>query len=245
MERILSSIQRGIKMVKEQEKTIEAIVSRFSSTILRSHFGKGPKSVYVNIVHPFICIEIREFLSPMEKILLSKNEATKVLELRDLLMEEIEEEFKISFWRDAELDVKELYADWNLEQKTGMILAVLKEGDIHKKPWPNEVDEKELLDEIIKVSEIGQKVPGSTEVFWLSERTLLIRRIEIFTMLEMELINLGFSETLKLAKRPLEYKLFKQSALEKILKRPIVDIYVDWNFKEDKGYAVLALRKKQ
>ncbi|MGH2317537.1 Na-translocating system protein MpsC family protein [Planococcus sp. SE5232] len=231
-------------MVKEQEKTIEAIISRFSSTILRSHFGKGPKSVYVNIVHPFICIQIREFLSPMEKILLSKNEGTKVLELRDLLMEEIEQEFKINFWKEANLDIKELYADWNLDQKSGMILAVLKEGDIKKKPWPSEVDEKTLLEEIIKISEIGQKEPGSTELFWLGERTLLIRRIEIFTLLEKELINLGFSETLKLAKRPLEYKLFKQSTLEKILKRPIDDIYVDWNFNEDKGYAVLALQKK-
>ncbi|WP_298828334.1 Na-translocating system protein MpsC family protein [uncultured Planococcus sp.] len=231
-------------MVKEQEKTIEAIISRFSSTILRSHFGKGPKSVYVNIVHPFICIQIREFLSPMEKILLSKNEGTKVLELRDLLMEEIEQEFKINFWKEANLDIKELYADWNLNQKSGMILAILKEGDIEKKPWPSEVDEKKLLDEIIKISEIGQKEPGSTELFWLGERTLLIRRIEIFTLLEKELINLGFSETLKLAKRPLEYKLFKQSTLEKILKRPIDDIYVDWNFNEDKGYAVLALQKK-
>ena len=230
-------------MVKEKENAVESVVSRFSSTILRSHFGKGPKSVYVNIVHPFICIQIRDFLSPMEKILLSKNEKIKVLELRDLLMDEIQEEFKRSFWKEANFDVKELYADWNLERKSGMILAVLKEGDINKEPWPEEVDEKALLDEIIKVSEIGQKVPGSTEVFWLSDRTLLIRRIEIFTLLEKELIKQGFAETLKLAKRPLEYKLFKQSELEEILKRSINEVFFDWNFNEDKGYAVIALQK--
>lgn len=230
-------------MVKEKENAVESVVSRFSSTILRSHFGKGPKSVYVNIAHPFVCIQIKDFLSPMEKVLLSKNEDLKVLELRDLLMDEIQEEFKRNFWKEANLDVKELYADWNLERKSGMILAVLEEGTINKEPWPEEVDENVLLDEIIKVSEIGQKVPGSTEVFWLSDRTLLIRRIDIFTLLEKELIKQGFAETLKLAKRPLEYKLFKQSALEKILKRSINEVFFDWSFNEDKGYAVIALQK--
>ena len=232
-------------MVKEQEKSLEATISRFSSTILRSHFGRGPKSVYVNIVQPFICIQIREFLSPMEKILLSKNEGTKVLELRDMLMEEIGEEFKRSFLKETDFEAKELYADWNLANKSGVILAVLEEGMKEKEPWPQEVNEKDLLNEIIKVSEVGQKEPGATEVFWLSERTLLIRLTGIFTMLEKELIGMGFEETLKLAKRPLEYKLFKQSRLETILKRPISEIFVDWSFKDDKGYAILALHKKQ
>ena len=230
-------------MVKEKENTVESVVSRFSSTILRSHFGKGPKSVYVNIVHPFICIQIRDFLSPMEKVLLSKNEELKVLELRDLLMDEIQEEFKRNFWEEANFEVKELYADWNLKRKSGMILALLEEGAITKEPWPSEVDEKALLEEIIRVSAVGQKEPGSTEVFWLSDRTLLIRRIDIFTLLEKELIHQGFAETLKLAKRPLEYKLFKQSALEKILKRTINEVFFDWNFDRDKGYAVIALQK--
>lgn len=231
-------------MIKEQEKSLEATISRFSSTILRSHFGRGPKSVYINIVHPFICIQIREFLSPMEKILLSKHEGTKVLELRDLLMEEIGEEFKRNFLKEADFEVKELYADWNLANRSGVILAVLEESVIEKEPWPQEVDEKDLLDEIIKVSKMGQKEPGSTEVFWLSERTLLIRRTDIFTLLEKELISMDFEETLKLAKRPLEYKLFKQSRLEEILKRSISEIFVDWSFKADKGYAILTLQKK-
>ncbi|MDQ0427658.1 uncharacterized protein YbcI [Planomicrobium stackebrandtii] len=229
--------------MNEKVKTMESVVSRLSSTILRTHFGKGPKSVYVNIVHPYVCIQIREFISPVEKILLSKNEGTKVFELRDLMMDEIKSEFKRSFWKEAELDVVELYADWNLDGKSGMILAILKEGKIEKQLWLEDVNKKDLLEEISKVSEVSQKEPGSTEVFWLSDRSLLIRRIDIFTLLEKELINLGFTKTLKLAKRPIEQNLFKQSNLESILKCSIREIYMDWNFNEDKGYAVLVLQK--
>lgn len=228
-----------------KEKTVESTISGFTSTILRSHFGKGPTSVYVNINNSFVCIQVKGFLSSVETILLNQQEANKVLEVRDLLMQEITEEFKRSFWKETGLDVKEVYADWNLEDKSGMILGILEETDVKEEQWPAEVDKKTLHNEIVRLSIKGQKEPGSTEVFWLSDRTLLIKREEIFTLLEKELIKSGFTEALKLAKRPLEYRLFIESKMAEIVKRPIVGVYVDWDFKGDKGYAILALQKNE
>lgn len=228
-----------------KEKTVESTISGFTSTILRSHFGKGPTSVYVNLNKSFVCIQVKGFLSSVETILLNQQEANKVLEVRDLLMQEITEEFKRSFWKETGLDVKEVYADWNLEEKSGMILGVLEETDVKEEQWPAEVDKETLHNEIVRLSIKGQKEPGSTEIYWLSDRTLLIKREEIFTLLEKELIKSGFMEALKLAKRPLEYKLFAESKLAEIVKRPLVGIYVDWDFKGDKGYALLALQKNE
>lgn len=105
------------------------------------------------------------------------------------------------------------------------------------------MDAEALHQEIVRVSILGQKEPEKTELFWLSDRTLLIKRTGIFTLLEKEFIKNGFIEALKLAKRPLEYNLFLHSQLAGILKRPITGIFVDWNFEKDKGYAVLALEK--
>ncbi|MGK7376765.1 hypothetical protein ACSFXN_02915 [Planococcus sp. 1R117A] len=48
-------------------------------------------------------------------------------------------------------------------------------------------------------------------------------------------------EQLKLAKRPLEYRLVEESELRKILKREVLETFVDWNFNGDKGYMVLIL----
>lgn len=227
----------------EKEKTVESTISGFTSTILRSHFGKGPSSVYVTIKAAYVCIQVRGFLTPMEKILLDQKERNRILEMRDLLTMKIEEEFKRMFWKEAGLEISELYADWNLEDKTGVLLGVLAEEVPGKEPWPKEVNAKALHQEIVRVSILGQKEPEKTELFWLSDRTLLIKRTGIFTLLEKEFIKNGLVEALKLAKRPLEYNLFAHSQLTGILKRPITEIFVDWNFDEDKGFAVLVLGK--
>lgn len=226
-----------------QEKTVESIISGFTASILREHFGKGPSSVYVTIYKSFVCIQIRDFLAPMERILLDQNEKNRVLKTRDLLMVELMAEFKRNFWKQADLDVMELYADWNLDDYSGMILGVLEESKSHKLRWPEEVDETELRKEVIRLSIARQKEPEETNFFWLNDRTLLIERIGIFTLLEKELIKNEFQEALKLAKRPLEYMLFAESAVPAIVNRPLIGSYVDWDFEEDKGYALLAFKK--
>lgn len=227
----------------EKEKTVESTISGFTSAILRSHFGKGPSSVYVTVKEAYVCIQVRDFLAPMEKILLNQKEQNRVLEMRNLLMKEIEEEFKRMFWKEAGLEISEIYSDWNLDDKTGVLLGVLFKETPEKEPWPKEVDANALYQEIVRVSILGQKEPVKTELFWLSDRTLLIKRTGIFTLLEKEFIKNGYFEALKLAKRPLEYNLFTHSQLTDILKRPITGIFVDWNFDQDKGYAVLVLGK--
>lgn len=226
-----------------QEKTVESIISGFTATILREHFGKGPSSVHVIIYKSFICIQVRDFLAPMERILLEQNEKNRVLKTRDLMMLDLMAEFKKHFWKQADLDVMELYADWNLDDYSGMILGVLEEPKSHKLRWPEEVDEQVLRHEVIRLSIEGQKEPKETNFYWLSERTLLIERIGIFTLLEKELIKSEFQEPLKLTKRPLEYMLFAESKVSAIVKRPLTGIYVDWDFEEDKGYALLSFKK--
>lgn len=238
-----SSIQRGNTVSKQ--KSVESVISGFSSTILQSYFGKGPQSVHVHVTDSFVCIQIKGFLAPMEQILIGQKEHNKVLETRNLLMLEVNEEFKRVFWKETGLDVIELYADWNLNNKSGMILGVLNGETTGKTEGPKEVNEEKVYDEIIRVSIIGQMKPQATELFWLSDRTLVVKRSGIVTLLEAELIKNGFIENLKMVKRPLECRLFEHSKLACILKRPILEIFVDWNFKEDKGYVIIALDKRE
>lgn len=226
-----------------QEKTIQTEIGGFVSTLMREHFGKGPTSIFVSIIHPFIAIHLRGCLTATEKILLKRNEVNHVYKIRDLIMEEMVAEIKLGLSGLTECDVKEVYADWNFDKESGIVIAVL-EKDITKELeiWPDGIDKEALRKEIINLSTKGQKEPGSTEIYWLNSRILLIKRTEIFVQIEKELIKNGFVEELKLAKRPLEYRLIRQSALEDILKREIIESFVDWNFEEDKGYMALILK---
>jgi uncharacterized protein YbcI len=225
-----------------KEKTLQSEIGGYLSTLLRTHFGKGPTSIYVTIAGLFITVHFRGFLSPMEKILVKQHEEKRVLGTRDLMMNDIKSEIVLDFIKKFGISIKEFYADWNLENETGMFIGVVEEkanGEVLD--WPESVDEKEFRDRIIEASYKAEKVPGSTEVYWLSDRTILIRRSEILVQIEKELIKNGFLEELKLAKRPLEHKVLEEVQLETVLKRAISEAFLDWHFDKDLGYIVLLL----
>ncbi|WP_142828475.1 Na-translocating system protein MpsC family protein [Planococcus soli] len=229
----------------KREKTIEAEVKGYISGLLRTNFGKGPTSVYVAIQKPFIVIHLREFLGPTEKVLMSQNQSAQVQKIRDLLMAELNEQVKMDLLKLAELDIKEIYADWNLENKTGLLILELSGEAAEQTEWPQSIDKNAFFQEVVDVSRKAQKEPEKTEVYWLNARTVLIRRTGILIELEKELIKNNFTEELKLAKRPLESKLIYGSALERILKRGIVEVFTDWNFKEEVGYIVLLIEPER
>lgn len=228
------------------EKTIQTQVGGYISTLMRDHFGKGPTSVYVIIEPPFITVHLRGFLTPTEQILIKQQESRRVMEIRDLLMNDLKADIKLELWKIAEFDVQEVYADWDLDKKTGLIIAVLDQKPTDQKlPWPENVDEKAVYEEIIEASRKAQKTPESTEIYWLTDRTVLIKRSGIFVEIEQELIKGGFIEELKLVKRPLEHRLLAQAKLDAIFENKILETFVDWNFEGDKGYMVLLLEAKK
>ncbi|TWT06692.1 DUF2294 family protein [Planococcus sp. CPCC 101016] len=224
------------------EKTIHNEVGSYISTLLRDHFGKGPTSVFVTVKPPFISIHLRGFLAPTEKILLKQQEHRRVLETRDLLMNQLAADIKLDLWKIGKLEIEDVYADWNLDDQTGMILAVMADkssaADIE---WDSDIHVESIREEVEEASRKAQKTPESTELYWLNNRTLLIERSGIFVEIEKELIRGGFVEELKLVKRPLERRLVLQTRIEAIMKQPILEVFLDWNFITDKGYIVLLL----
>lgn len=225
-----------------KERTTQTELGGYISTILRKHFGKGPTSVYVTIQRPYVAIHFRGFISPIEKILLKQNEWKRVLETRDLLIDDLKPQILEEILKVTELEFKELYADWNLPLETGMFLAVMDEAPAsHQLGWPKEIDKKLFHKKIEQVNEAAEKKPGFIESFWLSSRTLLMKRSDILVGIEKALIAEGYTEVLKLAKRPLERSLLEQADLESVLQRSITEIFMDWDFDKDVGYVVFLL----
>lgn len=225
-----------------KEKTVQSEIGGYISTLLRNHFGKGPTSVFVTIKQPFIVIHFRGFIAPMEAVLLKQNEWKRVLETRDLLINELKDDIKESLRRIAKLDVREFYADWNLDKETGLLIGVsdekVREADFK---WPDRINQIDFDEKIAKASEKAEKKPGSLQSFWLNDRTILIKKTKILVGIENALISEGYSEILKLVKRPLERKLLLEAEPEKVLGRNLNEIFLDWNFKEDIGYIVFML----
>ncbi|WP_256204182.1 DUF2294 domain-containing protein [Planococcus faecalis] len=158
------------------EKTIHTEVGSYISTLLRNHFGKGPTSVFVTVKPPFITIHLRGFLSPPEKILLNQQEHRRVLETRDLLMNQLAVDIKVDLWQIGALDIEDVYADWNLDDQTGMILAVMTD----KSPaadfeWDSAVQVESVLEEVEEASRKAQKTPEKNG-FVLAQQPHIIDR---------------------------------------------------------------------
>lgn len=225
-----------------KERTIQSETSGYISTLLRNHFGKGPTSVYVTIARPYITIHFRGFINPVEKTLLKQNEWKRVLETRDLLLNDLKPKILHELLQVTGLEFKELYADWNLSMESGLLLGIMDEKPKQSEfDWQNGLDKESFYQKIEKVHEEAERKPGRVESYWLSNRTLLVKRVGILVGIEKALIEEGYTETLKLVKRPLERTLLENVGLEKVLKRNILETFLDWNFGEDMGYIIFVL----
>ncbi|WJY27621.1 MULTISPECIES: Na-translocating system protein MpsC family protein [Sporosarcina] len=223
-------------------KSTEANITGFLSTFLRTHFGKGPTSIRVTIQKPYVVMHLKGFMAPMEAILCRQGEEKRILETRDLLMQEIGPLLMEGLGEQLGDTVTDLFADWNLDERTGIIIGLTGAApEENGFSWPDEVDKEELHKRVAQANAKSQKVPGFLDSFWLNDRTVLIKRADILVEIEKELVRQGYDEVLRLVKRPLERKLFKEAGLEPILRRDIEEVYMDWEFDLDVGYIVFIL----
>ena len=221
------------------EKTLEMEIGSYISALLRNYFGKGPNSLYVTIKPPFFTIHFRGLITPTEKVLIKQKKWRHVLEIRDLLMIDLKEEIRKELWKIAKLEVNELYADWNMEMKSGLIIGIINsETTAQDFNWPAELVEQEFQNELIKASLKAEKNPGRREVYWLNDRTILVKRSEVLVPIEKELIKKGYEKELMIAKKQLESKIFQEVQLETTLQRKITEHFFFWNFEQDGGYVV-------
>lgn len=227
------------------DKTVQTEIEDFISSFFQRQFGESPHSANAAIRTPFIAIHLTGFSLPGEKLLLKRMEAKRVGQTRDLLLDGVKPEMFQELAAITGYGVKEIYADWNFEKESGLLIVVLDaETDPASLIYPEDVD-KEAIHEIVnKISKITQKAPETIESYWLDDTTVLVERRGIMVDIEKELIKNGAIEELRLAKRPLEHRVMEFFKLEPVVKQEINDMFVDWNFEEDKAYMVFILEAK-
>ncbi|RXZ01408.1 Na-translocating system protein MpsC family protein [Fictibacillus sp. S7] len=214
--------------------------------LLRDNFGKGPEAIHVTIYEPYVVVYVSGFVSPMEQILLNQNEEIRVMTTRELLMKSLEPEITGQIKGVTDIEIQHLYYDWNLEHQSGIFVGVclddlqadLTEGEPYE-------GKQELHDRIIKMSKLAQKEPERITSYKLSPRTLVVVREGILVAIERQLISMGFDDTLRICKRPLEKGLMLQNDdYDEVLNAEILDIFVDWDFEKDNSIITLILKPK-
>jgi uncharacterized protein YbcI len=192
-------------MEDQDNRQTTAEISNYISKMLRDHFGKGPEAVYVSIGYTFITIYIRNFISPVEKVLLKQKKEKTIEETRDAIMASIIPEIKTYVLFKTGMDIREFYFDWNLHNKSALFTGISSDETATDFPLiENYPGKEDVLKEMDNISIEVQKSPEEMYSCQLNERTLLLIRNGILVQIEKELIRLGYEEILKITKRSLE-----------------------------------------
>jgi len=226
-----------------ENKQVQLELAGYIGRTLRENFGKGPESVFVSYNDSILTIYLRNFLSPSERVLLGQGQEVMVQTTRDMLMQTLIPEFKAYITILTGMEVKEFYYDWGLHNKTGIFVCIGTPPEAAEPMKDHTYEGNENLHaEIKRISILAQKEPEKVYSYLLNPRTLVVIREGILVAIEKELIRLGGSETLRLAKRNLEKRLLHNSShFEGILQTKVDDIFVDWDFQLDKSAIALIL----
>ncbi|MEN2769072.1 Na-translocating system protein MpsC family protein (plasmid) [Ornithinibacillus sp. 16A2E] len=228
---------------QEAQKDLSSYIGR----ILRDNFGRGPESVFVSIKKPFISVYIRNFLSPMEKVLLTEHQETVVQTTRDILMATLIPEIKAYIRIVADMEIEQFYYDWGLHNHSGMFFAIASDKtDIDKLLHEDFFGKDALHKEIDHIGQQAEKTPEKVFSIKLNDRTYAVIRRGLFITIERELIRMGQQEVLKLAKRRIEKRLLHNNMrLESILDGKIDDSFVDWDFERDQSVILFSVNPNQ
>jgi uncharacterized protein YbcI len=229
--------------MNQLNNTKQQEVSSYIGKLLRDNFGKGPESVYVSLNNSIITMYLRNFISPMESVLMGRDEEKTVQQTRDMLMQSLVPEIKAYVKIVTGLEIQEFYYDWGLHNKSGIFVGIctetFKKEDFHTQSY---IGKEMIHKEIINLSYHAQKTPEEVISTLINPRTLVIIRNGILVNIEKELIRLGHNEILTIAKRNLEKKLLhNNNHFDSILNTKVIDIFVDWDFKLDRSAIVFIL----
>lgn len=227
--------------VKIQQSELSSEIGK----LLRKHFGKGPESIHVTVASPYVIIYLRQFLSPIENMLLEDDHTMTVEEIRDKMMRKLNGKIKELIQSVTGLPIKEFYYDWSFEKGSGLLVGVEEKPEkFFEYTFPNQ---RKIEAIVAKISAEAEKHPDLTFSHMLNERTLVVIREGILVKIEEQLIELGFEEALTLAKRKLEKKLLFQHiiAFKQHLQKDITEIFVSWDFTLDKSIIVFILAPKK
>ncbi|GAE37053.1 Na-translocating system protein MpsC family protein [Halalkalibacter akibai] len=222
------------------EKELQQEVGGYIGRMLREHFGKGPESVFVSVGYTFMTVYLRNFITPAERILMEQDQVMDILQIRAKLMKSLMPECKAYMEIITKRKIREVYYDWGLHNKSGMIVFVSDEPFTGKEAISeNFTGKAQLNGEITNISKQAQKAPEETYSCELNPRTIVNVRNGILVRIEKELIRLGYSELLKRVKRNLEKQfLHNNNHFHTIFEREVIDSFVDWDFELDKSVIV-------
>lgn len=105
--------------------TLEQDLARWFAGAHKELFGNGPQVVNAVVIDSYCVIAANKVLNKFEKSLTNIPEGPyRIQYTRNLLFEEVKEEFKVSFYQVFKLKVKDIRYSLNVEKDKSLFIVV-------------------------------------------------------------------------------------------------------------------------
>ncbi|WP_080848588.1 Na-translocating system protein MpsC family protein [Cytobacillus gottheilii] len=213
------------------------------SKLLKRRFGKGPETCYVNGDEKKLYIFMRNFITPAEEVLLDNKQWEIAIHFRTAIIEAVIKEFSFEITQTLGHPYSNFYHDWNYEKNTGMILLGNGQANVEERlPLGTKSAIFSMID---KIGSRLHKRPEHLSILKYAPSICIIEAEGILAPLENFVYQTGnmnllyrYSESIK--KGYLEQK----QTLEDFFNRIIEDIFIMWDYQNDKSYLVFTFRKE-
>jgi len=212
-------------------------LNSYISKILKKNFGKGPASCYTFLTDEMMFINIKNFITPVEEVLIKKNEEHLAHKSRmiifDAIFEQIQEEVK----RVLNIEYTSMCYDWSFKHNTGLI--ILTKDEHFTQTAEHSLEGNESVDTIRKIcSNVHNTQVQINHVSQTSTVTYIIYS-GFMSKIEHALYEKGYVELLIEWSNELkdEYKQNKR-LFEQALRAAIDDHFVFLDFEKDRGMIV-------
>ncbi|WP_338470911.1 Na-translocating system protein MpsC family protein [Niallia sp. XMNu-256] len=229
-------------MVVVQEDLL-AVSSSFSKIIKRG-IGKGPESCYTVFTANRLYVYIRNFMTPAEEILTSKQEYNLVMKYRSSVITALSVELVEEASQLLGISFNSFYQDWNFDTNSGVLLLVNNKND--SKVTLDESFEQELFQCIRRVSSQLHKVPSELQVIKNTQSVCAIELKGTIYPLEHLLLDKGNEDLLLTYTREIKKGYLQHKRVfEDLFNRSMKDIFLMWDCNLNKQYLIFSFNRSE
>lgn len=207
------------------------------SKLLKRGFGKGPETCFTVFKGNKLYVYIRSFMTPAEEILYYNDQNNLITEFRTSVIQSLSEELIQESSKLLGVPFHSFYQDWNYDTNTGMLLLVSNSDHLDLK---TEEKGSEGVTKVIRT--IGTQfhklpvtlrtVPSPTNSYAVEAKGVLLP-LENF-IFERGQMDLLFTQARNVKKGYMTQKSF----FEETLHRSIEDLFIMWDYVENKNYFI-------
>lgn len=223
------------------QEDLQSLSSTFSK-LLKRRLGKGPENCNVMYRGSHLYVHMRNFMTPAEEVLINTNKVNLAVLFRSAVIDFVVKEYIPEASKVLDLSFDYFYQDWNYESNTGMVLLENRRRRNEQKI--EGVYEDDLYRLVKEVGSHHHKSPSSIRMVKFTQNICAIETKEVLSQLgRMVFEKKNVDLLIRHAHETKMGYLKHRKSFERVFNRLIDDIFIMWDYENDRSYLIFLFIK--